>query len=422
MNVVQVRLEAVDVPVGHLRSEDSGAVEFAYHEDYLGRSDAHAISLALPLAEGPFPDAETRPFFSNLLPENDQLRSVLEREGLDRGDLVSILFHLGSDISGALSCLPVDAPPAKVPGHLQLDYDFLDKEQVDEIVRRLAGGNPLPDELRDPSPVAGYQQKIALVVANDGRFAIPKAGSGVPTTHILKVPNTSIPREAFYEARAAEIGRDLGLDVAPSESGWIAKHEVLIATRFDRTLSSDGQIYRLHQEDFAQAMSLPPSLKYERNGRPGRIFRAEAIAALLMRTASPAAAIDAFLKETFFNLAIGNTDNHAKNHALIYDVGPIPRLAPLYDMVPILLSEIHHHRFAFKIGAACEAGELTKEDILTFLAVFGFNPPAARRYLDNTIVPFLQHLASRRGFEDDWSRRFDDLIVRESNKVLALLG
>lgn len=418
MTLLQVRMEAADVPVGYLQSTDRGGVGFAYHPDYL-QLGAHPISIALPLREEPFPDSVARPFFQNLLPENDQLRAVIEREGLDQSDLVGILYHVGADLAGALSCLPIDSPPSKYPGNLHTDYLDLDDEQLAEIVQRLGSRRPLPDELRDPSPVAGYQQKIALVSTSKG-FAIPRPNLGVPTTHILKVPDTSLPREAFYEAWAADIGRNLGLDVAPSRSLWIAGHEILLATRFDRAIEEDGSISRIHQEDFAQALGLPPRLKYERDGREGRAYTASAIAALLQGTASPAESIRQFLQATFFNLCIGNTDNHAKNHALIYDVGPIPRLAPLYDLVPIRLSEKHHHKFAFTLGGAKQAEELEPRDLRLFLGAFGYSAAAAERYIERSLVPMFHRLSRPREADDIWSRKFMTLVETESARLLEL--
>ena len=99
----------------------------------------------------------------------------------------------------ALSCIPEDSPPAKVPGNLKTDYIPLAPKDLAQIVLRLGNNWPLPEELKDPSPVAGIQRKIALVAIGN-EFAIPVPGSGAPTTHILKVPGPGLTREAFYEA------------------------------------------------------------------------------------------------------------------------------------------------------------------------------------------------------------------------------
>ena len=144
MTILQVRLEAAEVPVGYLQSLDNGGIQFAYDADYLDYIGAHAISLALPLQPEPFRDSIARPFFQNLLPENDQLRAVIEREGLDQSDVIRILHHVGADVAGALSCLPIDANPVKVPGQLSTDYLLLDEEHVREIVTRLGSRRASP--------------------------------------------------------------------------------------------------------------------------------------------------------------------------------------------------------------------------------------------------------------------------------------
>lgn len=417
---LNVRLEQIAEPIGTLSAADDGALCFAYTNDYLGKPARVPISLSLPLQEEAFGDVISRAFFRNLLPENDQLNQVIEREGLDQGDVVGLLFHLGADLSGAISCLPPGHPPTKVLGDLASDYLALSQAEIEEIVRRLGESRPLPNELRDPSPVAGIQRKVALCETADG-FAIPKPGIGAPTTHILKVPDTSFPREAFYEARCAALARDAGLDAAPSRSAWLAGFETLIATRFDRRTEA-GNVSRIHQEDFAQALGLPPRLKYQRDGRPPRAFNAAAIATVLRATAIPAEAVFNFLRITFFNLAIGNTDNHAKNHALLYDSGAVPRLAPLYDLSPIRISREHNHLFSFLIGKADRFDALTPEDITAFLEIFGLGGARARRFLAREIAPLVERFARAEPTSDKWAERHIVQAAEDSQRLLALIG
>lgn len=422
MTTLDVRLEGLDTPVGTLSGGADGGIAFRYADAYLAHPAAHPISLSLPLGEAPYDDRAARPYFQNLLPENDLLRAVIDREGLAIDDIVGLLAHLGADVSGAIACLPPDAPPVKMPGLLWRDYDPIDRPELDTIVRRLASGGALPEGLRDPSPVAGYQRKIALARLPDGRFAMPRPGTGVPTTHILKVPDGSFPREAHYEARLAELAAEAGLDAAATDSGWIADYEVVVSTRFDRVVSPAGEVTRLHLEDFAQALGLPPRLKYQRTGNAARRYDVAAIAGVLRRTADPAAATDAFLRSVIFNLATGNTDNHAKNHGLIYDVGSIPRLAPLYDLVPIRLSEQHHHLFSFAIGDAQAFDALTAGDLAALCGAFGMTASGSRRYLQRTVPPLLAALAGRPRGDDGWSVALDRLIDANCARLAALLG
>lgn len=386
---LDVRLEGVAPPVGTLARFEHGGTEFRYDPDYLSQPGVHPISLSLPLRSEPFPDRITRSFFDNLLQENDQLRRTMDRERLGRDDFVGLLAHLGSDCAGALSCVRPNAPPAKVPGNLATDYEPLSPEQLDDYVDRLANRRPLPDDARDPSPVAGVQTKLSLCFVGTRLALQPRAGLGVPTTHILKVPHVDHPEEAELEMMSARLAEASGLDVAQPLVERFGGHTALIVPRFDRRIAPDGTVSRVHQEDFAQAMGLPPSLKYQRAGGG---FDASSIAALLGRIAEPALARQRFLSATVFNLAIGNSDNHAKNHALLYHGGGAPRLAPLYDLMPNRLRTDLNPDFAFAIGDARKFEELRRGDLDTLLNAFGLAGAAARRFKTDELRPMLTDL------------------------------
>ena len=420
---LEVRLERFDEPVGFLSSTSEGGTSYSYTKQYLGRPDKVPVSLALPLKPEQFGDLEARAFFDNLLPENDQLKQIMEREGLARTDVVGLLFHLGADCPGAISCVPSGQPPVKVPGVLATDYDVLQDEDVNDIVRRLADREPLPNEMRDPSPLAGVQRKIALAQFQDGRFGLPKSGLRVPTTHILKVPRRNKGREAQLETAAALLGQAAGLEVVIPTVLNIDGLAALLVPRFDRTVGSDGTVRRIHQEDFAQALGLPAALKYQRYGKEGRRFDVANIVRLLDLTAEPALSKREFLTATMFNIVVGNNDNHAKNHALLYDKGLAPRLAPLYDILPIRLDNAVTHDFSFKIGDAERFSSLMGSDITSFFANFGLSTAAAARFVSDTIVPMLSQIdhvskdLSAQGLKD-----FDDLIGREALGLVELLG
>lgn len=419
--ILDVRMDGVEAPIGKLERTASGGVVFQYAPDYAARDDAMPISLALPIAPEPFGDHRTRAFFANLLPENEQLERVMAREGLDRGDVVGLLYHLGADCPGAISCLPEGAPPVKVPGLLGADYDFLSEDEIYEIARRLADREPLDEKYKDPSPLAGVQRKIALVAAPDGRFALPKEGLGAPTTHILKMPPRADAREADLEAAAARLAARCGLDVSIPEVATFRDVKGVLITRFDRTFSADGVITRIHQEDFAQALALAPSLKYERHGGAGGVYNIDGILAVLNQCATPALARDKFLQATLFNIAIGNTDNHAKNHGVLYDQGAAPRLAPLYDLLPIKLNPRLTHQLAFHIGKAEFASDLKIEDIAVLFEKFGFTPAAAERFRTGRLAELLLALDKAADEEARGMKDFADLIGTESRALAGVM-
>lgn len=398
MRILNVWLEASALPIGRLLARDDGSLAFAYEPDWLKDRGAHALSLSLPLREQPFEDAVTRAWFGNLLQENQQLRQLLDREGIDRDDVAAILAVIGADCAGAVSILPSDHPPIKRPGLLAEDYDLLDDRALRELVWRLKERLPLPGELRDPSPMAGFRDKYSLAIVPGQGFAIPKQGSGAPTTHILKIPDPNHAHEARDEALVTLLAHQCGLPVGVNTQSMVGDQEILLITRFDRIVSKGGAVTRLHQEDFAQALGLPASLKYERGGQEGRRFDAAAIGAILSATAQPVLTRELFLKGTLFNLLIGNNDNHAKNHALLHLPGQgAPEIAPLYDLVPVQLAGGFRSDFAFRIGAATRPEELTGADLLAFAVALGIprqGAPAILRRVAGDLIARMDKLAA----------------------------
>jgi serine/threonine-protein kinase HipA len=85
---LEVRLEGLAEPIGYLTSGDDKATSFSYLESYVELPNAFPLSIALPLSKIPFGDSETRIFFDNLLPENNQIQQTMDREGLARDDIV----------------------------------------------------------------------------------------------------------------------------------------------------------------------------------------------------------------------------------------------------------------------------------------------------------------------------------------------
>lgn len=417
---LDVWLDGYGDPIGRLDALDDGNIEFRYAEAFL--HEGRSISLSLPFDGQPIGDVLARAFFDNLLPENDQMQRVIDREGLERNDIVGILAHVGADCAGAISCLPVGAPPIKIPGELERDYRPLEHAELADIARRLAEQQRLPDEIDDPSPVAGVQRKVALTRLSDGRFALPGNGRKVPTTHILKVPRRAEAAEAKQEDAACRLAAACGFDVSNSEHIVIEDVDALLIARFDRIIQ-DGIVYRVHQEDFAQALGLPANLKYERNGREDRRFDAQAARSVLERLSRPAPAIETFLLSTLFNLAIGNNDNHAKNYGVLY--GPDGRLtlAPLYDLLPIQLHDRYTDRLAFNLGGAERFADMTADDIYAFLKVFGFEGPRAKRLVDGPVREMLETIEERSAqLPKAGLKIFDDLVGREISRLSEILG
>lgn len=412
---LDVFLEGIQFPIGELSRHDDGICSFRYLTDAV----PHPISLSLPIRDEPFADLPTRSFFSNLLFENAQRERIMQRYGIDYGDIVGLLAHLGADCPGAISCVPKGNGPAKLPGDLEQDYDALDERQLAQIMASLRDFRRVPDETGDPSPLAGVQGKIALARMTDGRFALPKPGLNVPTTHILKVPRPGDMTTVDQEHLLMRIMADLQPHPV-AETSVLGDGDLrgLLVTRFDRIIDGN-HVRRVHQEDFAQALGFGPQLKYERNGTPDRRFDATAIRSVLEQTAIPGRARQAFLEVTWLNLLLGNTDNHAKNHALLY-TGQRPEFAPVYDVAPILIDDQVLHQMSFNIGGATMTDEITRSDIEAFAVALGF--PRVTSPLLQRLSVLVSATASMIGdMQGPVRKRIGDAIAEQAKWLSAAL-
>ncbi|MNI57213.1 Serine/threonine-protein kinase HipA [compost metagenome] len=212
-----------------------------------------------------------------------------------------------------------------------------------------------------------------------------------------------------------------GLDVSVPTAIRIGDVDALLIERFDRHVA-DGIVSRIHQEDFAQALGLPSELKYQRRGQPGRWFDVAAAVSVLDQTRDPAASRLAFLKASIFNLCIGNTDNHAKNHAVLYDAPGAPRFAPLYDLLPIRLSRNFTHELAFQIGAAKHFDEMTTDDLFAFFTEMGVDRTDFQLLIDGELSPMIAALeAASPRLKSAGLKSFNDLLGRELEELTEKL-
>lgn len=104
---------------------------------------------------------------------------------------------------------------------------------------------------------------------------------------------------------------------------------------------------RLHQEDFAQALGITASQKYEKNGKD---YLADAFELIKNYSSNPIEDQIRLWDLCIFNYLIGNTDNHVKNIALLYseDLKGI-RLAPAYDLLSTVIYDSSTEKMSLNI-------------------------------------------------------------------------
>jgi serine/threonine-protein kinase HipA len=311
------------VKAGILNQDDGGALSFVYDAGYLAGQKPRAISFSMPLQEAPYLDRVVRPFFSGLLPDEVARQRLAGALGISAGNAFGLLEVIGGECAGALSLYPAGQMP---PSSHDNGVEALSPARLEEILGKLRERPLLGGEEGVRLSLAGAQDKLAVRIEGE---AIGLAKGGRPTTHILKpfiqALDGSVENELFCLRLAARLKLAVP-EVQMRRSGAIP---FLLIERYDRSKHEDGTITRLHQEDFCQALSVPPELKYEEEGGPGT----ERSLNLIDRaTARPAADRLSFIRMLIFHYLVGNADAHGKNYALLYR-GETPDLAPLYDVV-----------------------------------------------------------------------------------------
>lgn len=316
--------------VGRLNRETSGAIDFRYDADWLGRERPLPISLSLPLREDRYIGAPVLAVFDNLLPDGEPIRKhIAERVGAQGADTFSLLTALGHDCVGAMQFLPEGVDPGPAGGIEAREVSAVD---IAHIIRNL-GQNPLGVD-KDESfriSIAGAQEKTALLW-REGRWYKPTGSTA--TTHIIKpqigkLPNgIDLSNSVENEYLCLKLVSALGVPTAETEITEFEDQKALVVKRFDRRWLADGRLMRLPQEDFCQALSVPSTRKYQPDGGPGMVQIIE----LLKSSDTPDQDIAIFMRANIIFWLLGATDGQAKNFSIFLNPTGF-QLTPLYDVL-----------------------------------------------------------------------------------------
>ena len=317
--------------VGRLHRQSSGAVDFRYDEGWLAWEHAIAVSHSLPLREDRYIGDPVLAVLENLLPDHDEIRRrMAERLHAEGSDPHSLLATVGRDCVGALQFLPDDVEPS--PAGLVRGAP-VDDAAIARMLGEL-GDAPLglrPEEAFRIS-IAGAQEKTALLRWKGAWY---RPDGTTPTTHIIKpqigpLPNgIDLSESVENEYLCMKLAEAFGLPTAAVEIADFDGTRALVIARFDRQWTEDGRLLRLPQEDCCQALSVPPSRKYESDGGPGMAR----VLDLLKGSDEPDRDRRSFLKAQILFWLLGATDGHAKNFSLFLRPGSRFVLAPLYDVM-----------------------------------------------------------------------------------------
>jgi serine/threonine-protein kinase HipA len=348
--------------VGHVDVDKTGP-GFTYDPRWIRLRGAFPISLTMPLRPERVSSDVFLPWAANLLPENQQLRTLGEILGMSRSDVIGLLSTIGGETAGALSF----GQPGRTGSFFWRPVGTQD--DLERLIEELPNKPFLVGDDGVSMSLAGAQTKLAVAVDGEGRICVPTHGS--PSTHILKPDAARLVGGVQNEAFCLTLAKRMGIAVPAIDTGRAGERTYLLVQRYDRTNSGD-RWRRLHQEDFCQSLARPPSAKYEFNqtGIPG-----PALSDMfdLARRHLPPTDIVRLLDIVVLHVLACNTDAHAKNYSVMLR-GNGASLAPMYDVICGAVWGSVTKSFAQKIGGESRGENLDGSHWRQLARECGLNP------------------------------------------------
>ncbi|MES2974679.1 MAG: type II toxin-antitoxin system HipA family toxin [Pseudomonadota bacterium] len=328
---------------GHLRASGANTATFAYDEQYVFGNNPHPVSLTLPVGlsaapmveglTGPEPDRRPPSFIYDLVPQGRGRKFLLDALRLpDSDDMVMPLVMAGA--FNPVGCI-----------RLSSALDFYRDEAVRNPDARSADGFALQDIERHSETfldhialhamlasgttgVQGVAPKLLLAVNAGGSWF---ADLALPDENAREHWLVKLPRGRSDDDRLVLRNEAAYLEVA-ARCGLRTHHkpmllnEMLFVRRFDREVRA-GQLHRLHQESLASLVG--------QRGFGAPHSQQSLLRALRAVVDDPIAETVEFIKRDVLNLALRNTDNHARNTAVQRTVDGRIQLTPVFDFAPM---------------------------------------------------------------------------------------
>jgi serine/threonine-protein kinase HipA len=308
-------------PVGLLKLERNGAFEsgeYAYGKRYLDLPSAFALNpdhLALKdtpivISERRLRDGGALPItFRDALPDSWG-RRVLEAQYERTLGEVDTLLLSNADRIGAM-VFSETLPFKKIPPEVEL----ISIEKMAQATRKLELSMEIPLEFRRllqrGGTLGGARPKASIV--HEGRRMI------------AKFPAQGDDHDApLLEMSTLTLASRCGIEVSPAKLEKIYRGHALVLLRFDRT-GLVGQERKIHYLSTSALFNIP----YESHDGSYLEF-----AQILRRISkNPTHDLEQLFRRMVFNLIIDNTDDHVKNHGVLYLDSGQYRLSPAFDVV-----------------------------------------------------------------------------------------
>ncbi|MBQ0051868.1 MAG: HipA domain-containing protein [Treponema sp.] len=397
---VLIEINGTMTKAGTITGTDYKDAVFTYDEAYIADKTHRPISISLPLTEKLFSPESTRNYFEGLLPEGFTRKSIADFMHSDPDDYISILRELGRECLGAIQIVD------ESDQNIEADYRELTKKEVKALAEEgasLAANLVIQSHLS----LTGASGKTGLYYDEKKKKWYQPVGSA-PSNYIVKQTHVRLSNIVVNEQLCLLTAKKLGIDIPESFIIQTGKNktedaDILFATkRFDRFINDDSKKlnglpvpYRLHQEDFAQALGINSSQKYEKNNEH---YLKQMFNIIRAYSANPIEDQLKLWRIAVFNFLIGNTDNHIKNYSLLYkkDLRTV-RLAPCYDVVATCVYKNDINEMSLSINGKLNMDEVTRSDFELEAKSIGLGTKPAMKIFDEIQDGLLEALKKSAG-------------------------
>lgn len=353
---------------------------FNYGRSYLERKSAIAVfDIDLPLGAGviePPADLFLAPSLRDALPDRWGRRVIVnELLGLRRGAIdedafgeMTFMRHSGSDRIGALD-FQEDATE-----HIAREGDHATLTELQSFADKVEAGEPIPEGLDrvilHGSSIGGARPKALIndYQAGRSRKLIAKFSATNDTFAMVKAEFATMRLAAYA-----------GITVAPVQIDRVLDRDVLLVERFDR-ISVDTSWQR-------RAMVSALTWTQENELAAHHISYQMLAEIIRARFSDPLENLAELFSRLCFNILVGNTDDHARNHAAFWD-GKTLNLTPAYDIAPQRRGTPEANQ-AMIVAGGSRAAQLT--NVLAVAPSFLISQTQARTVIDDQTAAIIAH-------------------------------
>lgn len=396
------------------RTYSGYSVEWAV--DHAGARDAYALSCQLPVGLAAFETPTWPIFLIDMLPQGYGREEFLRRlnfpsRAAEEVDWQLLKAGAGNPI-GNLRVKEAAEWLQQNPGTVQGFTDDQVAARSEDFAEYLASHGVF---VAGSSGVQGEWPKVLLTRAEDGLLYLDHTlpDERAREHYIVKFgrgADADLARILRHEAPYMELARQLGLRV---HAPLVLKERALFIRRFDRVFDGNAVI-RLAQESIATLTGMP--------GFEAVPSHEQVCLEIIARCTDPETELLEYIKRDVANIALRNTDNHARNTALQRDFHTGVRLTPLYDFAPMYMHpDGIARRIRWKLGDGSSPDWQQVVDRVCELA-----PIVRREVLINGLRemgPALMHIARHgtdAGLEGPVLEHLRPGILVHANRLLAL--